>query len=180
MQERAYVWKRADRAVVRVFGLMGGSGTGFHIKAKSGKTYIVTNKHVCAEAILGLLSVEGETRTVVTTSDKYDLCLIEPLKGRQPLKLASRSARRLSNIYTAGFPGGMPKEIRAGYLHGTYTNTGGPDIDNYSFMVVPGCSGSPVMNSRAEVVGVVAWRNTRTGNGMGVRHNQLKEFLANW
>ena len=64
-----------------------GGGTGFHVIAPSGKTFIMTNRHVCQLAVNNLLwaVVEGFTQDhqvkVVYASDAFDLCLVEPIPG---------------------------------------------------------------------------------------------------
>jgi S1-C subfamily serine protease len=77
----------------------GGGGTGFHVKAASGKTYILTNHHVCnvgkKEAFPGkqmlIFKADGSTavRKIIATYDRNDLCLIEGVDGVSGLSVAS-------------------------------------------------------------------------------------------
>jgi len=70
-------------------------GTGFHIKAPSGKVYILTNAHVCGLAQDGQLFIHAEDdsrpipRKVIEVSGFTDLCLVEPLPGYSGLTLGS-------------------------------------------------------------------------------------------
>lgn len=66
-----------------------GGGSGFHVVAPSGKTYILTNSHVCEgvkdkQDFVNIVASNDEAkiahkRKIIATSDKHDLCLIEPL-----------------------------------------------------------------------------------------------------
>ena len=57
-----------------------GGGTGFHIVVPSGKTFILTNAHVCRNAKSMVVGYDKKrwVREVVEVSNKYDLCLLNP------------------------------------------------------------------------------------------------------
>lgn len=62
-----------------------GLGTGFHVKAKSGKTYILTNFHVCFLAdkngyMNALTDKTFQRVKVIRRSNFTDLCLLTPVK----------------------------------------------------------------------------------------------------
>jgi S1-C subfamily serine protease len=88
---RSYV---GDRTVL-VSGARGG-GSGFFVKAASGKTFIMTNQHVCELADSnGMLNIQLENtkrvfnRRIVEKYENHDLCLIEGIGDTDGLKLAS-------------------------------------------------------------------------------------------
>jgi len=86
-----------------------GGGTGFHIIAPSGKVYIMTNRHVCNDAVDGKLwaVVEGKTSDhqvkVIYASDSFDLCLVEAIPGVGGLTVGD-APNAGDNIYYLGHP----------------------------------------------------------------------------
>ncbi len=111
--------------VVMLTNSAGNSGaTGFIVKGKSGKKYIMTNNHVCGLAENGLLravNTSGESFIVnKVKSYKYnDLCALEALK---PLGLAVNVARSVDlgeSTWVVGHPLLEPRSVNVGELSGT-------------------------------------------------------------
>lgn len=104
--------------VVKIIG-ESGSGTGFHVQAASGKTYILTNAHVCEIAnknneLLVENSKKIIPRRVIAVYEKHDLCLVEPLPGEESgLKLA-RSVSIGEDIVLIGHPSGRALTLSKG------------------------------------------------------------------
>lgn len=70
-------------------------GTGFFVKAASGKTFILTNRHVCQvknKSNIVYVKLEGESqavpRKVVAEYEKHDLCLVESFHGIEGIEVA--------------------------------------------------------------------------------------------
>lgn len=108
--------------VVKIIGDTG-TGSGFHIKAPSGKTYILTNQHVCAVAdknqqLLVENSKKMVPRRVIAVYQKHDLCLIEALPGEDNgLRMAS-SVTIGEDIVLIGHPSGRPLTLSKGeFVH---------------------------------------------------------------
>lgn len=85
-------------------------GTGFQVKAPSGITYTVTNRHVCSLQEDGFMAAkttdEGGVITllkVIKISKKTDLCLLEGIPGFSGLRVAG-SAGPDDDIATIGHP----------------------------------------------------------------------------
>jgi hypothetical protein len=99
-----------------------GGGTGFHVLAPSGKTYIMTNRHVCNLAIEGKMWVKNKTQSkslkVITSSDSFDLCLIEPLPGIDGIKVGDTPVEGQAVSY-AGYPRLQPRTFESGEIAGT-------------------------------------------------------------
>jgi S1-C subfamily serine protease len=101
-----------------------GGGTGFYIEAPSGKTYIVTNSHVCdhvtaADGTVLIETPEGNymRRRVLEVSDKSDLCLIESLPNKDGLSLGSEPFVG-QIVASIGHPALMPTTISRGEIVG--------------------------------------------------------------
>lgn len=117
---RQYLIKKAGNASVTLTNLEGTSGgSGFHVQAKSGKVYIMTNKHVCELAKGGTLLVTQNSngsvmhRNVVARYANHDLCLVEAFPDVDGLKVGSAPAFG-EKVYVAGNPGLRPYQISEG------------------------------------------------------------------
>ena len=104
-----------------------GSGTGFLIKAKSGKTYIMTNNHVCnmeeGDYLKAKHQFSGKTfvTKILHRSKRHDLCLLEKPKD---LPIYVRGLRLANNVKTGdvmtvvGHPLGNPLTVSRGEVIG--------------------------------------------------------------
>ena len=105
-----YLRWEVGESVVRVLSMSSdGGGTGFAIKGKSGKHYIMTNRHVCEVQANGVIRVKvGDEkpifRKVVYMDSVHDLCLIEGVKGLSPISIGS-DLKKGEFLYVVGHPG---------------------------------------------------------------------------
>lgn len=228
-EQNQYSTLRASVAgkVVRVLDPVSGrsGGTGFHVKAKSGKTYILTNHHVCMVA--GPQAKKGDGVLVIGASGQptfkkivaiyplHDLCLIEPIAGIEGLDVASKlSYGQL--IYSVGHPLLNPLTMTKGEASSIGLQQfmwGEPgikqeDCNGSSFMfipldvairefgqinsmcvrqlstilttvqILPGNSGSPIVNSNGEVSGVVFLGTNGLGWAGIIPVEEVKSFLS--
>lgn len=98
----------------RTFRLKGerGSGTGFLVKAPSGKDYILTNRHVCEIGQLWLDPPHGQDKrpvklTQIEVSEKTDLCILAaPAYLSDGLDLAASEPDYDDGLAITGHPGG--------------------------------------------------------------------------
>ena len=107
-----------------VSGAFGG-GTGFHVKSKSGKTYLVTNRHVCDAAKKSdymYAAVRGTTSyhrvKIIEKYGKSDLCLVEPIDGVDGLNIGS-IPRVGQYVAAIGHPNLQPRTFTEGEVVGT-------------------------------------------------------------
>lgn len=92
-------------------------GTGVHVKAASGKTYLITNAHVCEVGENGIIWVSDGTRRmpkrIIESSPVTDLCLVEPVEGVSGLSLGS--APRVGQlVHAIGHPRLQPTTMTTG------------------------------------------------------------------
>lgn len=182
-----------------------GGGTGFAVTSR-GSTVIVTNAHVCAVAQNNYVIVEQgggkqSVKAVIAQSTVRDLCVVEGV-DIPALKVGKRGPTQFEHISAIGHPFLNPVTRSEGeYVADTIAPIGTqPEPDGHcksgrqeqsmfgifcvndmelSFTTVPiypGNSGSPVLNSDGEVVGVM----NSTGpdkRGLFIPLPYLKEML---
>jgi hypothetical protein len=152
------IFSEAQQSIVRLHsmdkaGNNARSGTGFALKLKD-KTKLVTNKHVTEGQ--DIIIVEGLDSSWLASRWKEhktkDLAIIElPAKIKiAPLKSGdSTHLKEGINIYTIGHPLGLSVAIYEGIINSLNE---GKII--FSAPLSEGASGSPLLNSKAEVIGV--------------------------
>jgi hypothetical protein len=154
-------------------------GTGFAIGEGEPVEYIVTNYHVI-EQNTGAIEVWYNNKTIVQADvaaemPESDLCVLklkDPIAGMAPFTLDNRNDAQVGqNIYTMGFPGSadvFSNELTASAQDVTITDgiissmksaaiiQKGTDVRLYQInaAISPGNSGGPLMNDKAEVIGI--------------------------
>lgn len=109
--------------------------TAFLVEAPSGKTYVLTNRHVCQNdsksAAVGLLDSDGKRHPmkIIEMSKIYDLCLVEAPKGKSGIKV-SKNISVGETIFYLGFPRGQDATI-------TYGDVVGHDVVTITLGYIP-------------------------------------------
>lgn len=94
-------------------------GTGFNIRAPSGKVYMITNRHVCDHFITQQFTLgnratgQRQGTNMVAESEDSDLCLLEPMLNAPALNLAG-SLEIGEQIATLGHPSLVPLTLSFG------------------------------------------------------------------
>lgn len=165
------IHQHALRGVARVYttrliGVFGG-GTGFQVQLLNGKRYIVTNSHVC-DTSAGLpfikADIDGEIHQILYKSNNYDICLVSPSKKLGGLFLGIDPILG-QDAYILGYPELMPLHLSKGEVMAKVDMSNIEDLyQKVSFyvsaQVLPGNSGSPVVNAFGQVIGIV-WGGRR-------------------
>ena len=137
-------------------------GTGFHITHK-GKTFIITNRHVCQAGLQvslnnNVLNANGKSVKIIHIWREHDLCALESWKITG-LRLADSAAEPLDKLYVIGHPNGINLVIEDGRFieksSACFSDTLCMSSSKISNNIMPGNSGSPVINEAGDVVGVV-------------------------
>lgn len=192
---------------------MTSGGTGFYVKAPSGKSYILTNAHICGLANNSRILVnKWYTAPVLAVYKTHDLCLIGNPLMVTGLNVA-QSVRNAENIYIIGHPYLDPLSTTKGQISGEMDiqlliqddKCDGPNdklivIDDpllriflgpqvcirtlrsipVTANILPGNSGSPVLNVWGSVVGVAFAGREGSGRGYTVPLNEVQKFLRDY
>lgn len=194
-----------------------GGGTGFYVRAPSGRVYTLTNAHVCGMNTNGWVVSINEKQEiryekVLAVYADHDLCVLTAPQFAPALNVA-KSVRNGENIYVLGHPLLEPLSLVPGQLSGLMTiemvagvniECTGPkkrkeefpegslprmfgvesvcliklDTNPVTSNVLPGNSGSPVLNSLKHVVGVVFAAREGAARGYIVPLQDVQKFLG--
>lgn len=146
------------------------TGSGSIIRTSATLSYILTNNHVIADALTGgTITVEFEDGstipgTVVGHDNAYDLAVVKVLKGNLPTVTFgdSTSIAIGDPVVAVGSPLGLSGTVTSGIISALNrpVTTGGSGFETYidalqtDAAVNPGNSGGPLVNAKAQVIGV--------------------------
>ncbi|MDE0316254.1 MAG: trypsin-like peptidase domain-containing protein [Candidatus Poribacteria bacterium] len=157
------------------------NGSGFFID----KHLIVTNFHVIVGATSVTIKLSGheeayQIESVEAYDEKNDLILLNVDNEGVPLTLGdSDTVQDEDEICAVGYPNDQT-EIEHGTIESIWKRPGG-DLIRLSTKSTGGSSGSPILNSKGEVIGVKSSsRIDASGNivcGYAIPSNRLKKFL---
>lgn len=200
-----------------------GGGTAFLVQAPSGRSYFVTNDHICASSANNLVLLKQDNtpfpmwQHISERSLLTDLCLIESPFKNEGLILA-KGTYPGNRVQAVGHPGLMSLTLsnigeiievdsatlssKAEYKTAPMHNVSNCDLNNPKFkleknaegeliceiyvprafytnvLIQPGNSGSPLVNSFGDVVGVISGVD-EYGWGIAVDLHDLRLFLSN-
>lgn len=165
-----------------------GGGTGFHIKTPNGHTIILTNDHVCRDSKF-MMANFGKLRQpvrVLKSGEGVDLCALEPIFEDGLSRFTTPSS--LLPHMAAGYGGLSPVSIKFGtFVEPIFVSictemelffcksVSLELLDAYSFLVIGGHSGSPILNIFGKLTGVI-----NAGNGIhsfAVPIEDVQEFI---
>ena len=148
------------------------SASSFVVAHKGDYSYLVTSGHVCdmnfgrIAALPGFkfelefygltLKMERHDFQVVALDRPSDLCLLRTKKlDLPPYKIAERPPAVGETVYNIAAPMGIFEEGMVPLFRGIYSGDS-HDRSIFSIPAIGGSSGSPVLNKKGEVVGVIS------------------------
>lgn len=146
--------------------------TGFSIATGDTVSFVLTNRHVCdmedkANYVLTLQSGEQVKAKFIKSDVFADICLLKTVASIPALTLSKQNASQGDRVLTIGGPDGVFPIIVDGIISGYHNiNMKNEPEDDGEFEVhfraqvmsapvYPGSSGSPMMNTNGDVVGIV-------------------------
>tara|TARA_R100000808_G_C2150877_1_gene159769 strand:+ start:1720 stop:2415 length:696 start_codon:yes stop_codon:yes gene_type:complete len=169
------------------------TASGAVIAHHNGKSYILTARHFCDEEAKGYIDVidahtqksQSVQTKVVAKSNHMDACVLSAPK--LPVKAIGMALTKPDigeKVYNMAAPQGVFGEdlvmLFEGFYSGVLKGDGfhNPDADIYSLPANPGSSGSPIINSRGKLVGMVWAIHSRFHHiTLSVPFEKLKNFL---
>lgn len=178
-------------------------GTGFVLEYNNQK-YILTNKHICQDGEEIVFSENlGQmffwvvphyreemdlywnqekvgTEKVLKISEEEDLCLLNYSGSKTPFKLSDSKLEVMDPVMVLGYPKfmkcGEPLVMEFGHYQGDFRQ-GDEVIHMSSARVLPGNSGSPLLNESGEVVGIVFAYFATNQFSSFIPLDKIREFL---
>lgn len=155
---------------------LGNIGSGVIVESNNNGSFVLTNRHVCHLSPSNLIlkavdpstqffkvvkTTKGETfhAGIVKISKSHDLCLlhIAGLTNQKSVKVSSKQPHKREKVFMMGYPGGVwagGPVILGGFMVNKSSKSG---LISYiiSIPIAPGASGSPLLNERGELIGLI-------------------------
>jgi len=160
----------------------GYQGTAFMVEFK-GRNFLVASFHVVSKLNNIFVETEGNVRyrglEMLAVDRQQDLAILDASKLPRtiPGLKYTHEAKTSQNIYLIGYPAMLSKSDHlnfgvgvisdAEYSASYYMGKGAVDYIQFSTPINMGHSGSPLLNEKAEVIGVVAWHFLPTDSIQG-------------
>jgi S1-C subfamily serine protease len=144
---------------------------------------IVTNRHVAGGSTALELSTWSGTdfnASVRSISDGPDMALLSNSRSQEVPTLTTSPVAPGTEVWVAGYPEGDQLSVTSGivldYVAGSLFGEPGRLIE-ISDPIQPGNSGSPLLDSTGQVIGVVFAIETATRDGLAIPASTLAQFL---
>jgi serine protease Do len=174
--------KNLSESVVKLEAISGGHGSGFVVIQDLHK-YVLTNHHVCIHLEPENVDIKLQDNRVIKgriiKSNQFsDLCLIESISELPGGVRLAKDVQKFEEILVLGYPHDYPMTPLFGLITSIVDDTLrlGHKIQGITALVHPGHSGSPVVNSQMELVGV-AEQSDDHGFSAIIMLSEIKEFL---
>jgi len=162
-------------------------GTGF---ALSSDGYIVTNNHVLGARFDSLYVQDADGNQyrakLVYAEPQYDIAILKITDsdfeglGTLPYNFKRTKPDLGEDVYTLGYPEGDSPVMDRGYVSSQNGNKGDSLQYRVSIPVNPGNSGSPLINSKGNVIGIVTGKQTDTeGASYAIKAGYLYKAIQN-
>jgi len=171
------------------------SASGAVIGHNKDKSYILTARHFCDGEGKQWIDVfhahtqkaESVVVKVLAKHKKMDACILEgPRLNVKKLHMAGSKPEIGEKVYNLAAPQGIFGEdlvmLYEGFFSGVLKGDGliNPDADIYSLPANPGSSGSPIIDGRGKLIGMVFAIHSRFHHiTLSVPYQGIKDFIEN-
>jgi S1-C subfamily serine protease len=163
--------KKISPSVVSVInynerGEIVGMGTGFFA---GGAGEVVTNRHVLKGSSFEIKTAGGRTYAIsgIVSEDEFnDLVVLAtrtPSSEAAPLRISNFQPERGERVVVIGSPFGLEQSVSDGIVS-AYRDLNNRKVLQITAPISPGSSGSPVVNTKGEVIGVASMQYIRGQN----------------
>lgn len=184
-QDLAALFERVAPSVVKVMSLSDGrtiaTGSGFVVTADG---LIVTNRHVVKDgSSFTIETADGnEWNARIAVIDRLqDLAVLRvsaPERLAGPLRLSRQAPKAGSKVMVIGSPLGLEQSVSDGIVSAVRKLDDGTELIQITAPISPGSSGSPVVDSFGDAVGVATFTLTRGENvNFAISTKHVKELL---
>jgi S1-C subfamily serine protease len=172
------------------------SGSGVIVGHNKNKSYILTAAHVClpgptpeqvppfiqytvlsSNLIVHDADDKAHEAKIFAFDRKTDLCLVESERISKPaIPFAKKAPKRRGKVTNVAAPYGVWADGQGVLYKGYYFGNLGDDA-YYILTVMPGSSGSPVVNKHGQLVGIISRGTENAEIAISPTHGQIKLFL---
>lgn len=149
------------------FMLSQSSGTGTVIFSSKNYSDVLTAGHVCIDYFFNLpdtvyayqlFDFDGNEHEadLIAVDFESDLCLLRVYSQTTPVAIADNRLRSGDYVQYSGYPMGLYMPESMHHFAGYYSGTDKAGFSMFSLAVTGGSSGSAVINSDGEIVGVIS------------------------
>jgi S1-C subfamily serine protease len=165
------------------------SATAFVIRGDNNRKYLISNNHFCQDFIenrIGSFTYENDKTYGIATyfySDEgKDLCLLTLDTNKvKALKISKKRPKSFSKAYIIGYPHGIGPVYLETFISSIVIDPLlATNLDEALFIseiIMPGHSGSPILNRRGRVIGIIYAGYGTSYGGLAKPSIDIRSFI---
>jgi S1-C subfamily serine protease len=123
-----------------------------------------------------------ETNAKIVGLDlESDLCLLKIQRESHPIHVSKKDMLSGARVFYAGYPLGIYMPGSLHHFQGYYSGTDPASFSMFSLPAAPGSSGSPIVNSKGDLISIVSAVTADFDNlTIGASRERIGPFLAEY